>query len=174
MDIAWGTKVITVYRADTFMTDLGSDNYEMDVDGFRLALRDEEDSENGQPFPHTHNHVTEVTIGGVTYARLVEIINGYTVTFDDDQYTVFAVGANHNLADVKNPNQVSLVVNNSAGLVSQGLILKHLRNSRVLGTDTETLYDDDGTTVLDSWTVADKDDADVILSTGDPAKRTRN
>jgi hypothetical protein len=34
-------------------------------------------------FPSTHIHNTAVTLSGVTYARTVEIINGYTIDFED-------------------------------------------------------------------------------------------
>jgi hypothetical protein len=56
-------------------------------------------------------------VGGVTLARVVEVINGYTVTFEDGQYAVRLEGANHNIGDVKNVNQVSLVIGNTAGLI---------------------------------------------------------
>jgi len=48
---------------------------------------------------------------------VVEIINGYTVTFEDGQYRVTLLGANSNVADVTNVNQVSIQPNNSAGQV---------------------------------------------------------
>jgi hypothetical protein len=115
VSINWGTKVITVPQAD--LTNLGGGVYELDVDVLRLALKDLEDSEEGMAFPTTHNHNTEVTLSGVTYARVVEIINGYTVTFENGSYTVKCVGANHNLADVKTVNSVSLIIGNSAGLI---------------------------------------------------------
>jgi hypothetical protein len=118
MDITWGTKVINVYKADSFMTDLGGNVYEMDTDDFRLALKALEDDEAGMPFPVTHRHNTEVTLGGITLARTFEIVNGYTITFEDGQYAVSLVGSNNNIADVMNLNQVSLRSFNSAGLVS--------------------------------------------------------
>lgn len=120
MDITWSTKVINVYKADAFMTNLGGGIYEMDTDGFRLALKDLEDSEDGMPFLDTHRHNTEVTLGGVTYARFIEIINGYTITFEDGQYAVKLAGSNNNIADVMNVNQVSLRSANSAGMVVTG------------------------------------------------------
>jgi len=116
ISIAWGTKVITIPQS--FLTFISAALYELDVDEFRLALKDLEDSEDGSVFPDTHRHNTAVTLSGVVYARTVEIINGYTVTFEDGQYSVHCVGANHNLADVKNVNQVSLIVGNSAGLIT--------------------------------------------------------
>lgn len=116
MQINWGTRVITVYRADVFMTNLGGGIYEMDTNAFRLALKDAEDGEDGMPHPDTHNHNTTVTVGGVTLAHVLEIINGYTVTFEDGQYAVNLKGTNNNIPDVANVNQVSIRSFNSAGL----------------------------------------------------------
>lgn len=118
MSIDWNTDVITILKADSFMTLTATDEYDMDVDDFRNALMALLASEEGIPFTDTHIHNTEVTLAGVTYARFVEIISPYTVTFEDGQYTVTVVGANHNVSDVKNANQVSLITNNSAGLIN--------------------------------------------------------
>jgi len=118
ISINWETQVITIPQAD--LTYLSPGLYELDVDVLRLALKDIEDGEEGIAFPDTHRHNTEVTLAGVTYARTFEIINGYTVTFQDtgSPYTVKCIGANHNIGDVKNVNQVSLIVGNSAGLIT--------------------------------------------------------
>jgi hypothetical protein len=117
--VNWATKVISVPQAD--LLSLGGGVYQLDVDELRLSLKDIEDSEEGINFADTHRHNTEVTLGGVTLARVVEIINGYTITFEDGQYAVKLVGANNNVADVTNVNQVSVRSNNSAGLiVSEG------------------------------------------------------
>ena len=113
--INFNTKVITIPKS--FMTQKNSILYELDVNALRLALKEIEESGAGIVYPDTHRHNTEITLSGVTYARSVEIINGYTITFEDGQYVVSCVGANHNIADVKNLNQVSIVVGNSAGLV---------------------------------------------------------
>lgn len=118
ISIDWGTKVI--YVPQSFLTLISGSLYELDVDEFRLALKDLEDSEDGMAFPATHNHNTSVTLSGVTYARIVEIINGYTVEFENGNYAVRCVGANHNLADVKVVNSVSLIIGNSAGLILAG------------------------------------------------------
>lgn len=116
ISITWGTRVIFVPQS--FLVNLGGGVYSLDVDAFRLALKDLEDDEAGMPFLRTHNHNTEVTIGGVTLARVVEIINGYTVTFENGMYAVALVGANNNIGDVANVNSVSIRSNNSAGLVN--------------------------------------------------------
>lgn len=116
ISINWGTKVITVPQSD--LTPLGGSLYELNVDTFRMSLKDLEDDVEGMTFPDTHQHNTEVELGGVTYARFVEIINGYTITFEDGQYAVNLVGANNNILDVANVNSVSLRSSNSAGLVT--------------------------------------------------------
>lgn len=120
MDIDWGTKVITVYRdTDTFFTPVGGGVYDMDTDEFRKQLRDAEDSEDGIAFPDTHTHNTEVTLSGATYARQVVIVNGYTITFlPDTSWGARLVGSNNNIGDVKNVNSVSLIIQNSAGLIA--------------------------------------------------------
>ncbi|MCK5017710.1 MAG: hypothetical protein KAS32_11665 [Candidatus Peribacteraceae bacterium] len=122
--INWGTKVITVPKADmTLVQSTPVEIYELDLDAFRLVLKDIEDSEEGMVFPDIHNHNTEVTIGSITLARVVEILNGYTITFEDGQYAVDLVGANSNVMDVINANQVSVRANNSAGLTCSEAIL---------------------------------------------------
>lgn len=114
ISINYATRVIFVPQAD--LTPLGGSRYELDVDWFRLQLKDLEDDDAGMSAPDTHRHNTTVTLAGVTYARTVEIINGYTVEFENGTYTVNCVGANHNIGDVKVVNSVSLIINNSAGL----------------------------------------------------------
>ncbi len=162
ISINWSTKIITVPQAD--LTAMGGGVYQLDVDAFRLALKNIEDSEEGSVFPDTHRHSTQVTLSGVTYARTFEVINGYTVTFQDTgtPYTVLCVGANHNLADVKNVNQVSLIIGNAAGLISvtsgSGLSVEQTQqlldlhrahfNKRDVAANVIRVYADDGVTVL--------------------------
>ena len=118
ISINHNTNVIFVPQAD--LTFISGTLYEFDVDAFRLELKALEDNEDEIILESTHNHNTEVTLSGLTYARIVEILSPYTVEFEDGQYEVSCVGANHNLADVKVANQVSLIINNSAGLVNAG------------------------------------------------------
>ena len=115
--VDWGTKIINVPKADTQLVSAGPPEIrQLDIDAFRLVLKDLEDDPEGMPFIQTHNHNQPVTVGGVTLARVFEIINGYTVTFEDGQYAVNLVGANSNISDVANVNQVSIRSANSAGL----------------------------------------------------------
>lgn len=118
ISITWGTRVIYVPKADLALVQVGPPEIrELDIDAFRLALKSLEAGEAGMGFPDTHNHYPPITVGGVTLGRVVEIINGYTVTFEDGQYAVNLVGANSNIADVANLNQVSIRAANSAGLI---------------------------------------------------------
>lgn len=116
--IAWPTKTITIPQAD--LTPVSAGLYELDTDTFRLALKSLEDNEQGITYLDTHRHNTEIELGGVTYARTVEIINGYTITFEDGEYAVRLVGSNNNIADVTNVNSVSVRSANSAGMVVAG------------------------------------------------------
>jgi len=117
--INWTQKIINVPKDYLILIQaVPTEIREMDLNQFRLDLRDLEDGEDGIMYLRTHDHNTEVTVGGVTLARVVEIINGYSVTFEDGQYAVNLVGANSNVADVANVNQVSIRSGNSAGLVT--------------------------------------------------------
>lgn len=115
--VDWGQKIIHVARADMVQVQtVPTPIYQLDLDYFRLTLKDLEDDADGMAFLDTHRHNTTVEVGGAILARVVEIINGYTVTFEDGQYAVNLVGANSNVGDVVNVNQVSVRSSNSAGL----------------------------------------------------------
>lgn len=166
--VNWITQVISVPQSD--LTLVSGTLYELDVDWFRLQMKAIEADEDGMVFLDTHRHNTEVTVAGTTFARTVEMINGYSVQFTpDSQYSVRLVGANNNIFDVENSilvqNQVQVIPSNSAGLItttvqSSGLtptesaaltlIEKLLRNKLITDpvTGTATLYDSDGTTPL--------------------------
>jgi hypothetical protein len=123
ISINWDTKVITVWKSDlTLVQSSPSEIYELPLNSFRLNLKALEASEEGMIFEDTHTHNTEVNLGGLTFARVIQIINDYTVTFEDGMYAVNLVGANSNVADVINVNQVSVRSQNSAGLISTPLI----------------------------------------------------
>jgi hypothetical protein len=120
--IDWATYVINVPRADLTLLQASPELRELDIDWFRLQLKDLEDDEAGIWAPDTHEHNTEVELAGYTYARTIRILSPYTVEFEDGQYIVNCVGANHNVSDVKVANQVSIIVNNAAGLINNPAI----------------------------------------------------
>lgn len=123
ISIDWNQKIIYVPKNDLTLIQLSPvEIRELDLNVFRLTLKDLEDDLEGISYVDTHRHNTEVLLGGIVYSRIIEIINGYTVTFEDGQYAVNLVGANSNVGDVVNVNQVSVRSANSAGLISNQAI----------------------------------------------------
>lgn len=115
------TRIINIPQAD--LTLVSGSNYSLSVNLLRLALKDiEDDPFKGIFLVDTHRHTAPVVLSGTTYARFVEIINGYTIEFEDGQYSVALTGANNNIVDVLVQNQVSVVANNSSGLIESDLI----------------------------------------------------
>ena len=121
--VDWPTGVITVPREGmTLVQSTPTEIREMNLNEFRLALKDLEDDFIGMPYLKTHDHNTEVNLGGITYARIIEILDPYTITFENGFYAVNLFGANSNVGDKTNVNNVSVRSNNSAGLISTPLI----------------------------------------------------
>lgn len=172
------TRIIFIPQADLSL--ISGTKFQLDVNVFRLALKDLEDDSNGIQLLDTHVHNTEVVISGVTYARTFEVINGFTVEFEDGQYTAILVGANHNIADVVVENQVSVVTQNSAGLIGTPLTASEkstlLADVAAITVDMDTIkkyeegrwridddantmtfFDSDGTTPLQVFDLKDKD-----------------
>jgi hypothetical protein len=118
--ITWAASppVIFIPRADMPIVQASPEIRELDLNLLKAELSDTQAGVDGIPWPDTYDHVTEKTLSGFTYARLIEILPPYKVEFEDGQYSVRAVGANHNILDVKLNNQVSLAVQNSAGLIN--------------------------------------------------------
>lgn len=121
ISVDYTTYEITIGKVDgeagMTQTSVTPDIWQLDLNAFRVALKDWEDSQDGLPMPDTHRHNTEVSLGGLTFARVIEVLAPYTFTFQDGQYAVNFLGANTNLADRVNVNQVSVRPNNSAGLI---------------------------------------------------------
>jgi|GEM_PF-1263065 hypothetical protein len=130
--IEWGTKIISVEKSDMVLIQSSpTEVRQLNLDTFRLKLKLLEETSDGMAFERTHQHNTSVSLSGVIYARVIEILNGYTVTFEDGQYAVNLVGANSNVADVVNVNQVSVRTNNSAGLQDLTTLLSAAYNGAV-------------------------------------------
>lgn len=112
------TFVINVPKADMTLVQASPEIRALDLNWFRMELKAYEAAEYGIYLLKTHNHNTEVTLGSLTFARVIEILPPYTVTFEDGQYAVNLVNANSNVSDRTNVNQVSVRSSNSAGLVA--------------------------------------------------------
>ena len=133
ISVDWDAKIISVPKADTLLIQSSpTEVRQLDLDAFRLDLKALEAGEEGMVFEDTHQHVAPINVGGVTLARVVEIINNYTITFEDGQYAVNLVGANSNVGDRVNVNQVSVRSTNSAGLTfSKEILQQSFENGRV-------------------------------------------
>lgn len=113
------TFVIFIPKADlTLVQSSPFEVRQLDLNAFRLELKAYEDDVRGIYLLKTHDHNTEVTLSGLTFARVIEILPPYTITFEDGQYAVNLVNANSNVSDKVNVNQVSVRSANSAGLVA--------------------------------------------------------
>lgn len=113
------TKVISIPKAD--LTLVTGTLYELDTNQFRLDVGALLDDEDYVWMPYAFSHNTEVTVAGTTFARIIEFINGYSIEFEDGQYSVRLAGSNNNIFDVENgilvQNQVQVIAQNSAGLI---------------------------------------------------------
>lgn len=121
------TYTITIPKADTvFLGTNAATGYEVrSYDEYALMreLADYLDSENGVGLPNAFSHNTSVTISGVVYARTLSFLAPFSITFENGTYQVKLVGGtNNNMLDVLNPNNVSVIPANTAGLqvVSSG------------------------------------------------------
>ena len=118
LSITWTTGEIYIPKADlTLVQSSPMEIYELSLNDFRLELKSLEASEDGMPFIKTHDHNTEVTLGSTTFARVIIILPPYTITFEDGTYAVNLTGANSNVGDRINVNQVSVRSSNSGGLI---------------------------------------------------------
>ena len=100
LSIAYDTKLISVPQAD--LTFVSGTLYTLDSDQFRKDVTDILAAENHIWMPDAFSHNTEVTVAGVTYARTLEFINGYSIQFENtgSAYTVRIEGSNNNIFDV--------------------------------------------------------------------------
>ena len=124
--IDWTTYIITVPQS--YLTLITGALYELDTNQFHLDLRTLEATEEWMPYPETHDHQTEYTVAGTTFARKVEILAPYSVQFEDTgaAYSVKLAGSNNNIFDQDNgilvpTSLVTVIGQNSAGLVNPGV-----------------------------------------------------
>jgi len=125
ISIDWSTKLFSVPQAE--LTNIAGTLYEMQTETyFRQGVNAIMASEDGIVFEDPIDHNTEYTVAGVTYARKIEMINGYSLTFSpDSNWSVRYRGSNNNLFDVENgvlvQSNVEIISANSAGLIAEPL-----------------------------------------------------
>jgi hypothetical protein len=162
------TRVITVPQAD--LTFVSGTLYTLDTNQFRKDVWDLLSSEPYIWMPVAFRHNTEVTVAGITYARTIEFINGYSVTFENtgSAYSIRLEGSNNNIFDIDagilNPTPLTTVIpTNSAGLITSGdsrLVKQILANYSEIsvagdGVRTVTVKDSDDNTgaTVGTWTI---------------------
>lgn len=136
LTVDWPNALISVPQAD--LTLVSGTIYRMNTETyFRTQLMALMDDEQGMAWPTPFTHNTEVTVAGVTYARIIDVAAipvvgttadgpaGFASRFQvqftpDSQWTVILEGSNNNIFDVENgilvQNQVQVIPTNSAGL----------------------------------------------------------
>jgi len=120
------TRVFSVPQSD--LTLVSGTLYDADTDQIRKDMFTLLASESYIWLPDAFVHNAEVTVAGTTYARLIEMINNFSIQFTPNtQWTVRLVGSNNNMFDAQNgiliQNQVQVIPTNSAGLITNPEIL---------------------------------------------------
>jgi len=115
----WPNHIFHVPRADmTLIQSTPTEIRECNINWLRLQIMALEDDAVAMTFPTVFRHFPEVTLGSLTFAKVIEMLAPYTITFEDGQYAVNLTGANSNFGDRVNVNQVSVRSQNSAGMTS--------------------------------------------------------
>ena len=123
LTINYTSRIIEVPQAD--LTFVSGTLYELDTNQFKKDVMAILAAENHIWMPDAFIHNTEVTVAGTTFARTIEFINSYSITFEDTgaQYSVRLIGSNNNIFDVENnilnpTDKVTIISGNSAGLIN--------------------------------------------------------
>ena len=120
MSINHLTFVITIPKSDTVFVETNAETgYEIrtyDEYAFMREVGAYLDTEDGIVLDDVFAHFTTQILSGVEYARLFKVVPPYTITVEDGAYQVkLGGGTNTNFIDVLNPNNVSVIPDNSAG-----------------------------------------------------------
>ena len=138
--VFWQDKVIVVPR--NMLTYVNGSVYLLDTTLLKAHLKYQESTQLGIAHDKILQHSAGVMLSGTQYAGFLEIINGYTVTFENGVYTVsVSQNYNNNIMDVNNANYVNVLVQNSAGLqtVQTGAsVLKDDEREKLMSIETLT------------------------------------
>ena len=123
LSIDWINSRVVIPKAHLTLVTASPEVYALDMDEFRLELKAIEASEEGMPFVDIHKHTAQSTLAGITYARFVEIINGFEVYVDADPpaFQLLLLGANNNLQDkvyLTGMPETQTIGTNSKGLIN--------------------------------------------------------
>ena len=143
------TLIFSVPQAD--LTLVGGSLYECDTNWLKQQMMAILASAEGIEKEDAFIHFQEYTVVGVTYARAIQIINGYSIEFTPDSaWSVRLAGSNNNFFDVENgilvQNQVQVIAQNSAGLIDGNAGSNHLTLGQFMTFKKMTLI-----LILDSY-----------------------
>lgn len=126
MALSWDfvNKIVTVPQSDCVL--VSGTFYTLDTNWFKNELNAELSNETHIWVDDVYTHNTEVgPIAGTTFARTIQIINGWQVQFSPDaQWSVQLEGSNNDIWSIGDgilvQNQVQVIPTNSGGLITGG------------------------------------------------------
>ncbi len=125
----WNTKVITIPKTELTL-DTGT-KYKLTVVYWFELLRELNGSVEG--IAETINSsLFNNTPPTTSTPRIVDVINGYTVQFEDGLYSVELTNGNTNYRDVEIKNQVSVGTNNTTGFIDPTFLEAGIYDGRVV------------------------------------------
>lgn len=113
--VDWIAKSIFIPQSDLVFVEAGVYQLRLYNDFRKEIRRLEWEFTEGFWAPQVMTYNNPVTFSGITLASVIQIINGYTITFEDGAYDVLLREANSNVVDVTIRNQVRPIPFNSAG-----------------------------------------------------------
>lgn len=111
----WVTKIITVPKSELAL--ISGTRYSITVDYWFQLLRELNASIQGV-IETVSIPLYENTSPTTTTPRITDVINGYTVVFEDGLYSVEFTDGNTNIREVEIKNQVSVGTNNTSALIN--------------------------------------------------------
>lgn len=111
----WITKIITVPKSELAL--ISGTRYSITVDYWFELLRELNASNQGV-VETTNEPLYQNTSPTTTTPRITDVINGYTVVFEDGAYSVEFTDGNTNIREVEIKNQVSVGTNNTSALIN--------------------------------------------------------
>lgn len=115
MTVDWQNKIVHIEIND--LKSVAQNIYELNPLDFKEKAQGFEASEEGILHDEIVEYKPPIYLDGATVPDVVEVVNGYTITFEDGQYAVNLKGANSNIAEVTNVNGVQVRSFNSTLVV---------------------------------------------------------
>ena len=110
---------------ESYLVLVGGTLYDLDTNKFRIDVITLLSDQYHIWMPDAFEHATLATIVGTDLARRIQLINNYSIEFEDGRYSVRLIGSNNNFFDVAGgflvQNSVQVIPGNSAGLVQSSV-----------------------------------------------------